>query len=213
MAAARVSPTRMELLKLRKRIALANRAYRLLKEKEEALIIDFMNLLSEAREKREKLEEVIKGAFEKLLVANMVMGSLGVRRASLGLREAMEIEVGSRNIMGVIVPVLKVRKAEIGVLESGYSIAETSTHLDESKVAFEEVLSYIVSLAETERALELLGREIRRTRRKVNILEYIILPRLEASAKEIEMKLEELAREDYFRLKLIKRLVLSKRRP
>ncbi len=202
-----VNPTRMELLKLRTKVKLAKKGHRLLKEKRDALIMEFFNILEEARGARRRAEESLDRAFKALLLAQASMGTLKVMQCAYSTRPSGGIESYTRSIMGVRVPVLELAEVRRSVLDRGYGLTDTSTQLDEAAARFEEALEAVVQLAEVERSIRLLAKEIESTKRRVNALENVLLPRLEATVKYIKMRLDEMEKENFFRLKRIKSMI------
>lgn len=199
-----INPTRMELLKLKQREKLAVKGYNLLKEKRNALIMEFFNILERVRGARERVEEKLKDAFEDLTEAQIMMGDMAVNKAAMAVKEFIEVEIDSRNIMGVVVPVVEIESTERSMVERGYGLVDTSVKLDEAAKKFEESVSLIVELGEIEKSVRLLAGEIESTKRRVNALENIIIPRLQNTVSYIEMRLEEMERENFVRLKMIK---------
>jgi V/A-type H+-transporting ATPase subunit D len=201
-----INPTRMELLKLKDREKLAVKGYSLLKEKRNALIMEFFNILERVKGSRENVEEKLKEAFEDLTAAQVIMGDLAVNKAALSVKESVSVDIDSRSIMGVVVPVVEsTTSPERTVVERGYSFVDTSVKLDEAAKKFEESIALIIELGEIEKTIILLAGEIESTKRRVNALEHIIIPRLENTVKYIEMRLEEMERENFVRLKMIKK--------
>ena len=201
-----INPTRMELLKLKDREKLAVKGYSLLKEKRNALIMEFFNILERVKGSRENVEEKLKEAFEDLTAAQVIMGDLAVNKAALSVKESVNVDIGSRSIMGVVVPVVESSTSpERTVVERGYGFVDTSVKLDEAAKKFEESIALIIELGEIEKTIILLAGEIESTKRRVNALEHIIIPRLENTVKYIEMRLEEMERENFVRLKMIKK--------
>ncbi len=205
-----VNPTRMELLKLKDRIELAKKGHKLLKEKRDALIMEFFDLVKKASEVRERAVERLMKAYEKLAAAKTTVGAAGVRCASMAAAEEVRVDVGSRNVMGVVVPILE-RVSGDGGVRLTYGFADTSGALDEAARAFREALDAVLELAEIEETLRLMAEEIERTKRRVNALEHIVIPRLENTEKYIEMKLDEQERENFVRLKRVKSLIERRR--
>ncbi|MBC7100189.1 V-type ATP synthase subunit D [Methanothermobacter tenebrarum] len=199
-----INPTRMELLKLKQREKLAVKGYNLLKEKRNALIMEFFNILERVRGARERVEEKLKEAFEDLTEAQIMMGDMAVNKAAMAVKEFIKVEIDSRNIMGVVVPVVEIESTERSMVERGYGLVDTSVKLDEAAKKFEESVSLIVELGEIEKSVRLLAGEIESTKRRVNALENIIIPRLQNTVNYIEMRLEEMERENFVRLKMIK---------
>ncbi|MDP3624094.1 MAG: V-type ATP synthase subunit D [Methanobacteriaceae archaeon] len=201
-----INPTRMELLKLKDREKLAVKGYSLLKEKRNALIMEFFNILERVKGSRENVEEKLKEAFEDLTAAQVIMGDLAVNKAALSVKESVNVDIDSRSIMGVVVPVVESSTSpERTVVERGYGFVDTSVKLDEAAKKFEESIALIIELGEIEKTIILLAGEIESTKRRVNALEHIIIPRLENTVKYIEMRLEEMERENFVRLKMIKK--------
>lgn len=201
-----INPTRMELLKLKDREKLAVKGYSLLKEKRNALIMEFFNILERVKGSRENVEEKLKEAFEDLTASQVIMGDLAVNKAALSVKESVEVDIDSRSIMGVVVPVVESSTSpERTVVERGYGFVDTSVKLDEAAKKFEESIALIIELGEIEKTIILLASEIESTKRRVNALEHIIIPRLENTVKYIEMRLEEMERENFVRLKMIKK--------
>jgi len=199
-----INPTRMELLKLKQREKLAVKGYNLLKEKRNALIMEFFNILERVRGARERVEKKLKEAFEDLTEAQIMMGDMAVNKAAMAVKEFLKVEIDSRNIMGVVVPVVEIESTERSMVERGYGLVDTSVKLDEAAKKFEESVSLIVELGEIEKSVRLLAGEIESTKRRVNALENIIIPRLQNTVSYIEMRLEEMERENFVRLKMIK---------
>ena len=199
-----VKPTRMELLKLRKRIKLADKGHRLLKEKRDALISEFMVVIKEYREARKNVEENLKIAFYNLLMAEVLLGSREIEQiAGITLRD-IDLDFTTKNIMGVSVPIMKIDNLVRRINERGYGFLSTNAKLDDAAKNFEESLSVIVRLAEVEESVRRIAQEVEKTKRRVNALEYIVIPRLKATIKRIEMRMEEIERESFMRLKKIK---------
>lgn len=199
-----INPTRMELLKLKDREKLAVKGHSLLKEKRDALIKEFFDILNKVKGSRGKVKETLKTAFEDLTAAQVVMGDLTVQKSALTVKESIDVEIDSRSIMGVVVPVMDSKMEKRTLINRGYSFADTSVRLDEAVKKFEESLALIIELGEIEKTVYLLAAEIESTKRRVNSLEHIIIPKLQNTVKSIEMRLQEMERENFVRLKMIK---------
>lgn len=200
-----VNPTRMELLKLKDREKLAIKGHGLLKEKRNALIMEFFSILDRVKGLRENVEKKLEQSFADLILAKTMMGDFEVRKAAMSVKGSLDISVDTRNIMGVTVPVIEYEDMKKSMTERGYGLVDTSAKLDESSRGFEEVIKLILELSEIEMTVKLLAGEIESTKRRVNALEHIIIPRLENTVKYIEMRLEEMERENFVRLKMIKK--------
>ncbi len=171
--------------------------------------MEFFKMIEEYRKHRVELEEYIKEAFETLIEAQMVIGRNGVQESSYSVTEMVDVQMNVRNIMGVRVPVIMEPPLlrGRGSRERGYGYVSTLAKLDEASDGFERVLRHILRLAEEETSIRKLAQEIEKTKRRVNALENILIPRLQSTQNYIEMHLEELGREDFFRRKRIKALL------
>ncbi|MDP3065926.1 MAG: V-type ATP synthase subunit D [Methanobacteriaceae archaeon] len=200
-----INPTRMELLKLKDREKLAVKGHSLLKEKRNALIMEFFNILERVKGSREKVEEVLQEAYSDLTEAQIALGDLAVKKAAMAVTESVSVDIDSRSIMGVVVPVIESKTTQRNLVERGYGLLDTSVKLDDAARKFEESIAQIIELGEIEKTIMFLAKEIESTKRRVNSLEHIIIPRLQNSVKYIEMRLEEMERENFVRLKMIKK--------
>ncbi len=198
-----VKPTRMELLRIRKRKMLAENGHDLLSEKKDALINEFFKIVDQRKEIREELEDILQESFEKLTEAQMMMGRTDVESIAEGAVPMEDLEIRSDNIMGVKVPDIEPNIAE----ERFYGYTDTSVKLDEAVEKFREALKLSLRAAEIEGKLNRLADEIEKAKRRVNALEYVYIPKLEATIKYIERQLEEREREDFFRRKKIKSMM------
>ncbi len=203
-----ISPTRMELLRLSRREKLAEKGHDLLREKRDALIAEFLDVVCEVREARMTAEDKLKEAFESLIIAQALLGVEQVRQLSLMTPQEIALDFSSRSIMGVHVPTLQLEHGLVRtVTERGYSLVDSSAAVDSCAKSFEEALEKIIKLAEMEEAVKNLAGEVEKTKRRVNALEYIMIPSLKATRKYIRMRLEEMDRENFARLKKIKAML------
>ena len=199
-----VKPTRMELLRLKRRVKLADKGHRLLKEKRDALISELMVVIKKYRDAREKVEEHLKSAFENLLMAEVLLGVRDIEQISGITSRDIQLNFMTKNVMGVSVPIMEVDHLVRRINERGYGFLSTNAKLDDATKSFEESLALIVKLAEVEESVRRIAQEVEKTKRRVNALEYIVIPRLKATIKHIEMRMEEIERESFLRLKKIK---------
>ena len=205
-----INPTRMELLSLKNRTKLAVNGHGLLKEKRDALIKEFFDILDRVKGVREAAERSLKEANEALLEAQIAMGDLAVRKASLSVKESIDVDIKSRSVMGVSVPVTNVKMEERSIIDRGYSFSDTTIQLDEAAKKFEESIKFLIELGEVEKTIFLLAEEIEATKRRVNALEHIMIPRFENTEKYIDMRLQEMERENFVRLKMIRSTIEKK---
>lgn len=205
-----INPTRMELLSLKNRTKLAVKGHGLLKEKRDALIKEFFDILDRVKGVREAAERSLKEANEALLEAQIAMGDLAVRKASLSVKESIDVDIKSRSVMGVSVPVTNVKMEERSIIDRGYSFSDTTIQLDEAAKKFEESIKFVIELGEVEKTIFLLAEEIEATKRRVNALEHIMIPRFENTEKYIDMRLQEMERENFVRLKMIRSTIEKK---
>ena len=202
-----VKPTRMQLLEIRKKRKLAQNGHKLLSEKRDALIAEFFKIIDVRNSLRKKVEEELKDAFMDLIEAEMVMGRANVLDVARQMDPFGEVETTTMNIMGVLTPQMEIVKNERGI---EYGFLATSAKLDQATVKFQKILDDIVKLAEVEGTIEDLAREIEKTKRRVNALEHIFIPRFKATEKYIELVLDEREREDFFRRKRIKSILAAR---
>jgi V/A-type H+-transporting ATPase subunit D len=202
-----ISPTRMELIKLRKRISLAQRGHDLLTEKMDALVIEFFEILKRVRRARADALTQLATAHRALSICLALVGTIETRQASIEARREIQLEASTRHVMGIETPALRIEGAERRVLERGYGIHFTSSALDDAAREFEKALGLLVELAELEESMRAIARELEKTKRRANALEYIIIPRLKATIKFIMMRLDEMERENFSRLKRIKAML------
>ena len=193
-----INPTRMELLSLKNRTKLAVKGHGLLKEKRDALIKEFFDILDRVKGIRENAELSLKEANDALVEAQIAMGDLAVKKAALSVKESIDVDITSRSVMGVAVPVTNVKMEKRSIIDRGYGFSDTTIQLDEAAKKFEESLKYLIELGEVEKTIFLLAE------RRVNALEHIMIPRFENTEKYIDMRLQEMERENFVRLKMIR---------
>ena len=204
MSIADVKPTRSELIATRRRIKLSISGHKLLKMKRDGLIIEFFEILPKVKDMRSQLVKLYTVADKKLVVAMVADGKSALRSAANCVRTPPQVELSENNIMGVVVPKIKVSTIQKSVEERGYGLIGTSVRIDESVHAFERLAEKVLEAAELETTMKKLLDEIESTKRRVNALEFKVIPQLEEVAAYITLRLEELERENVFRLKRIK---------
>jgi V/A-type H+-transporting ATPase subunit D len=201
----------MELLAREEQLALARQGRDLLEQKRTALMKELLQMADTVIERGEALMEAATRAQAALARAEAVAGPEAVHSAALAARSELPLTVSTTSVMGVRVPHIEQKRVSRPVLERGYSVVGISTTVDEAAAAFEEEVSMIIRLAESELRLRRLAGELQRTSRRLNALDHLLIPRLEAERNFIQMALDERERADHFRLKLVKR-ILERRR-
>jgi V/A-type H+-transporting ATPase subunit D len=199
-----VKPTRKNLMAIEDRIELSERGHDTLEQKRDGLIMEFMDILDQAQDVRAELNDDYERAQEKINMARAMEGDVAVRGAAAALKEHPEITTQSKNIMGVVVPQIESSRVKKSLDQRGYGLLGSSARIDEAADAYEELLESIILAAEVETAMKKLLEEIETTKRRVNALEFKLLPELHENKEYIEQKLEEQEREEIFRLKKIK---------
>lgn len=212
MAQLNVNPTRMELTRLKKSLATAKRGHKLLKDKRDEMMRQFLDIVRENKNLRAIVEEKLAEANRYMAVAGSVMKKEVLMSALLMPKQGVELEVETKNVMSVDIPTFKT-KTKSQNLEDIYSYgyAFTGYDLDKAVSLFSEALPEMLKLAETEKAAQLLASEIEKTRRRVNALEYVMIPNYEDTIKYITMKLDENERSNTTRLMKIKDMMVAER--
>ena len=210
MSRLNVNPTRMELSKLKKKLESARRGHKLLKDKRDELMRQFMNLIKENRQLRSEVEAAIIDANRYMAVAGSVMQKEALETALMLPKQEVELEVGEKNVMSVNIPVFdpKYRSSDANDIYS-YGMAFTSMDLDGAVNALNGIFPKMIRLAEVEKACQLMADEIEKTRRRVNALEHIMIPDYEETIKYITMKLSENERNTTTSLMKVKDMVLK----
>jgi V/A-type H+-transporting ATPase subunit D len=207
-----VRPTRSELLERRGQIQLAQQGMDLLKQKRDALLIEFMSVMDETLRLSSQLQKSTAEAQYSLAVAKSVDGNVSVRSVAMATKGDISVDMSGTKIMGISIPV--VTKGESPLRSSftrGYSITGVSSRIDETADKFERILDVIIEYAGIETRLKRLGEEIQKTNRRVNALEQITVPSLKEQVNYIRQTLDERAREDLFRLKKVKKKIERKK--
>jgi V/A-type H+-transporting ATPase subunit D len=206
MASTDVTPTRMELIKTKDRIKLAAKGHKLLKQKRDALILEFFKILKKAKDLRGQLALKMGDGYRSLALAETYHPLQEITKVSLDLRKEIDIDIEVRNVMGVKIPHISAEMETKHFLDiPAYSVAGTSAKIDAAVEDFGEILDMVIKLAETETAMKRLIIEIEKTKRRVNALEYVLIPRLETQQRMISFQLEEMERDSFVSLKAIKR--------
>ena len=205
----KVNPTRMELSKLKKRLKTAQRGHKLLKDKRDELVKQFLELVRKNRELRTEVEMKLKLSHEAFAGVSAVMSPQALEEALIFPKQSVILEPSEKNIMSVNVPVFNYKMQGNHSDIFSYGFAFTSSELDDAVQGLSDVLSQLVELAETEKGVMLLASEIEKTRRRVNALEHVLIPNLQYTIKNIIMKLDENERGNTTRLMKVKDMVLN----
>ena len=207
---ATLNPTRMVLNQKKGRLKTASRGHKLLKDKRDELMRQFMDVVRRNKELRIKVEEGLTEAFAALSVASAVMSPEMLEQSLLYPRQSVELGMSFKNVMSVNVPVydFRTKSADEGDIYP-YGLAQTSGELDDAMTALSGVFEDMLELAQVEKTMQLMAQEIEKTRRRVNALEYVMIPELQSDIKYITMKLEENENATKVRLLKVKEMVLQ----
>ena len=209
MAILNVNPTRMELTKLKKRLATSTRSHKLLKDKQDELMRQFINLIKYNNTLRKEVEAELEGSLKDFVMARAVMSSEFLEEAIACPKEHITVEVGEKNVMSVPVPVMNFKR-ELEEDEGSifpYGFTNTSSELDDAISKLYSILPKLLELAEVEKSGQLMADEIEKTRRRVNALEYMTIPQLKETIRYIRMKLDENERAATTRLMKVKSMI------
>ena len=213
MASTQVNPTRMELTKQKKKLATATRGHKLLKDKRDELMRQFLDLVRENKALREKVEAGLQASNKNFVLARAATSDQVLNTALLAPKQEVWLEAETRNVMSVDIPVFKAktRSADEGDMYS-YGFAFTSSDLDGAVKSLQDLLPDMLKLAEVEKSCQLMAAEIEKTRRRVNALEHVMIPAAQANIKYITMKLDENERSTQIRLMKVKDMMLEEAR-
>ena len=210
MATTTISPTRMELTRLKTRLKTATRGHKLLKDKRDELMRRFLDIVRRNKELRTRVDEGLSAANRALAAASAIMSPEFLEQSLLYPKQSVKLDVTYNNIMSVYVPVYKYSTQNTAASEIfPYGFAQTSGELDDALAAMAEVFNDMLELAQVEKTMQLLAGEIEKTRRRVNALEYVMIPDMQAKIKYISMNLEENDRSSKVRLMKVKDMVLQ----
>lgn len=210
MASNQVTPTRMELTRIKKKLVTAIRGHKLLKDKRDELMRQFLELVRENMELRQKVEKGIHAANKNFVIAKAGMSEATLNTALMTPKQEVSIRASEKNVMSVYIPVFDThtRTADANDIYS-YGFAFTSSDLDGAVKSLADILPDMLRLAEVEKACQLMAAEIEKTRRRVNALEHVIIPEAQENIKYITMKLDENERSSQIRLMKVKDMMLE----
>lgn len=196
-----VNPTRMNLINIRKSAKLAAKGHNLLKRKREALVLEFFSMLKESKSDREKLYQMLQSAYKTTVLASTFAGDFELEQASLYIADASEVKVGVKNVMGVRIPEIE----DVQKQQRPQAAFQMSTAVSDVSDAFSGVKEMMIDTAKREQSLRRLILEIDRVKRRVNALEYILLPKLKKEGAYISFRLDEMERDMFSALKHVKK--------
>ena len=210
LAATQVNPTRMELTRLKKKLVTATKGHKLLKDKRDELMRQFLDLVRENMALRQKVEAGILSANKNFVIAKAGMSEQILNTALMSPKQEVYLEAAKKNVMSVDIPVFKTRTrtADANDIYS-YGFAFTSGDLDDAVKSLADILPDMLRLAEVEKSCQLMAAEIEKTRRRVNALEHVIIPETQENIKYITMKLDENERSTQIRLMKVKDMMLE----
>lgn len=209
MAALQVKPTRMELSNLKKKKKVAVRGHKLMKDKRDEMVRRFIIYVRRNKELREQVEEKLGQAMQSFVLARAGMGNADIEEALCYPARHAKITVGTQQVLGVQAPKLDL-VASTDAIELPYGMANTSAELDGAVKQFSELLPLLIELAEVEKICNRLADEIEKTRRRVNALEYVMIPQFDEAIRAITMKLDENERGNLTRLMKTKEMLANK---
>ena len=210
MASTQINPTRMELTRLKKKLATAMRGHKLLKDKRDELMRQFLDLVRENKTLREEVEKAIGAANKNFVLAKAVMRDEITNVSLMAPKQSVSVDVGKKNVMSVEIPVFncKTRTADANDIYS-YGFAYTSCDLDYAVKSLSDILPDLLRLAECEKSCQLMASEIEKTRRRVNALEHVVIPQTQETIRYITMKLDENERSTQIRLMKVKDMMIK----
>lgn len=208
MARLNVNPTRMELSKLKIRLKTATRGHKLLKDKQDELMRQFIEMIKQNKNLREKVEEKLQNSFKDFLLARGVMSDEILENAVAYPKKEISLNISTKNIMSVNVPKMTFNKKNTDETNIyPYGFAQTSADLDDAIDGLNNIMSELLELAQIEKACQLMADEVEKTRRRVNALEYMTIPQLKETIRFIQMKLDENERASITRLMKVKSMM------
>jgi len=200
-----ITPTRSALLEVKKKIKLSKSGYKIMKMKRDGLIIEFFEVLEKAKKMRGSVLSDYDTAMQKVAIARAVEGAIAVKSAAYALKADPQVKLGSKSIMGMMVPKVECEIIRTPMTERGFGVISTSAYIEEAAQSFEKLLETLVKAAEVEITMKKLLDEIEKTKRRVNALEFKVIPELQEAEAFVEFRLQEMERENTIRLKHLKK--------
>ena len=204
MPANDITPPRSVLIELKRKIKTTKSGYKIMKMKRDGLIIEFFNVMEKAKAMRGSVASDYETAMLKIAIASAVEGEIAVKSAAYALKTEPRVKVGSKSIMGMMVPKVEADVKKANLESKGYGVISTSAYIEEASNAFEKLLETLIRAAEIETTMKKLLDEIEKTKRRVNAMEFKVIPELEEAQAFVRFRLEEMDRENTIRLKFLK---------
>lgn len=201
---ANLNPTRLNLINLKKRIVTARKGYGILKRKREVLVIEFLNLLKQSKESRSVLNDLVQQSYKTVTIASTYVGNFELEDVAMHMKEAEPVKIRIKNIMGVRIP--EITRAQRPP-QISFSVLPSSLAVDDINDTFVRATNSIIDVAQREQGLKRLVIEIDKTKRRVNALDYRIIPGMIKQSKYIRMRLEEIDRDTFSALKHVKKKI------
>lgn len=208
MAIKYVNPTRMELSNFKKRLKMAQRGHKLLKDKQDEMIRQFIAIIRHNQALRNEVEGELTRIMHEFASARLHMSEAGIMEALMVPSKDAKINIGSKTVMNIKLPTVEF--IDQGVIDLTYGFAFTPSQLDSSVIALSTLLPKLIELAELDKSCDMLAKEIEKTRRRVNAIEFVMIPEMEQQIRYIKNKLDENERSNIIRLMKSKEIVLEK---
>ncbi len=202
-----ISPTRINLINTKQKTEMASRGHAILKKKQEVLVIEFMKPMNETRKDRGYLYRILQPAYETVTLASTYIGTFELEEVAMHMREIKPIGLAIKDVMGVKIPSITMVGSQEG---NAYRLLSTSVSVDDIRGSFTEVVKTLIAVAQREQGLRRLVLEIEKTKRRVNALEYVVVPGLQDTSKYIAMRLDEMDRDMFSALKHVKKKIVAK---
>ncbi len=201
---ARLNPTRINLINLKKRVAVARKGHGILKRKREVLVLEFLKMLKQSGESRARLNELVQDSYKMVKTASTYVGNFELEEVALRAKEAKPVSIRVKNIMGVRIPKIEKVGQEVAADPLFFS---SSLAVDDINDTFRQATDSIIEIAQREQGLKRLVLEIDKTKRRVNALDYKVIPGMRAQQRYIRMRLEEIDRDTFSALKHVKKRI------
>jgi V/A-type H+-transporting ATPase subunit D len=201
-----INPTRINLINTRRSIVRARKGHGILKKKREVLVLEFMKMIQQSTKDKQYLYELMHKAYKTVGIASTYVGTFELEELAIHMKEAKPISINVKNIMGVRVPEIGRAQEEQQV---DYSLLSTNVSVDDIRVSFAGVISTMIEVAQREQGLRRLVIEIEKTKRRVNALDYVVIPRMRGQARYISMRLSEMDRDMFSALKHVKKKIAA----